>query len=564
MEIFKIKNVTFTYPKQEKPVLESINLSIKQGEFVVVFGESGSGKTTLLKMLKRELTPHGKKTGEIYYKGNKLGALDDRTAASKIGYVMQHPETQIVTDKVWNELAFGLENIGIPTSIIRSKVAEIANFFGIHPWFRKKTTKLSGGQKQLLNLASVMVMQPDVLLLDEPTAQLDPIAATNFIATLKKLNSDLGLTIILVEHRLEEVLPLADNVVLLEKGRIIITEKPSEFGKYLKQLDQEHPMLHALPTPMKVFYGLDTDGKSPLTIKEGRDFLSIHYKDDIQALPIMEKNEESEIVIELKNAWFRYERDLPDILSGVNLHIHRGEIISILGGNGSGKTTLLQVISGQNRTYRGNVLINHKKIQKYKGNELYKHNIAVLPQDPQTVFLKATLREDYKEIANVLNYTTKELDRLTDEIATKLEITHLLDQHPYDISGGEQQICALGKILLLQPKILLLDEPTKGIDAFSKQTLLTILKELKRQGLTIIIVTHDVEFAAMISDRVGLFFDGGIISMDSPVEFFSSNNYYTTAASRMSRHLYANTITYKDIISICKQNGEKIYEKTMD
>lgn len=556
--------MTFTYPKQEKPVLESINLSIKQGEFVVVFGESGSGKTTLLKMLKRELTPHGKKTGEIYYKGNKLGALDDRTAASKIGYVMQHPETQIVTDKVWNELAFGLENIGIPTSIIRSKVAEIANFFGIHPWFRKKTTKLSGGQKQLLNLASVMVMQPDVLLLDEPTAQLDPIAATNFIATLKKLNSDLGLTIILVEHRLEEVLPLADNVVLLEKGRIIITEKPSEFGKYLKQLDQEHPMLHALPTPMKVFYGLDTDGKSPLTIKEGRDFLSIHYKDDIQALPIMEKNEESEIVIELKNAWFRYERDLPDILSGVNLHIHRGEIISILGGNGSGKTTLLQVISGQNRTYRGNVLINHKKIQKYKGNELYKHNIAVLPQDPQTVFLKATLREDYKEIANVLNYTTKELDRLTDEIATKLEITHLLDQHPYDISGGEQQICALGKILLLQPKILLLDEPTKGIDAFSKQTLLTILKELKRQGLTIIIVTHDVEFAAMISDRVGLFFDGGIISMDSPVEFFSSNNYYTTAASRMSRHLYANTITYKDIISICKQNGEKIYEKTMD
>lgn len=564
MEIFKIENVTFTYPELEKPVLESIDLSIKQGEFVVVFGESGSGKTTLLKLLKRELTPHGKKTGEIYYKGNELGSLDDRTAASEIGYVMQNPETQIMTDKVWHELAFGLENIGIPTSIIRRNVGEIANFFGIHPWFRKKTTKLSGGQKQLLNLASVMAMQPDVLLLDEPTSQLDPIAATNFIDTLKKLNRDLGLTIILVEHRLEEVLPLADNVVLLEKGQILVTEKPNKIGEHLKQIDKEHPMLHALPTPMKVFYGLHTGGKSPLTIKEGRDFLSNHYKDDIQALPIKETNDESETVIKLKNAWFRYERNLPDILSGVNLQIYRGEIISVLGGNGSGKTTLLQVMSGQNRIYRGKVVINGKKIQKYKGNELYKHNIAVLPQDPQTIFLKSSVREDYKEIAKVLNYTEKEIDKVTEEIATKLGITQLLEKHPYDLSGGEQQKCALGKILLLQPKILLLDEPTKGIDAFSKYTLLTILKELKQKGLTIIIVTHDVEFAAMISDRVGLFFDGDVISMDTPTDFFSANNYYTTAASRMSRHLYTNTITYEDVISICKQNEEKHYEKAMD
>lgn len=565
MEICKIKNLTFTYPDQEHPVLQSVDLSIEQGEFVVLFGESGSGKTTLLKMLKRELAPHGDLTGDISYMGKNIHYIDDRTAASEIGFIMQNPETQIVTDKVWHELAFGLENLGIPTPVIRRRVGEIANYFGIHTWFQEKTTNLSGGQKQLLNVASIMVMQPEILVLDEPTSQLDPIAASNFIHTLEKLNRDLGLTIVMVEHRLEEVLPLADKVVLLEEGSIICTDKPRNIGKRLKQIDEGHRMLPALPTAMKVFHGLNGYGDSPLTVREGKEFLSKYMNGNIPA-PNQERSmeENTESILELKNVWFRYERDLPDILADVDVQISRGEIISILGGNGSGKTTLLNVMSGQNRAYRGKVLVNGKQIQKYKGKELYQHNLAVLPQDPLTVFLKDTVRTDYEEIAKVFNYTQDEIDEFINEMATKLAITHLLDKHPYDLSGGEQQKAALGKILLLQPKILLLDEPTKGIDAFSKQTLQSLLKDLQAQGMTIIVITHDIEFSAMVSDRVGLFFDRSLLSMDTPIAFFSENNYYTTVASRMSRHLFDHAITYEDIITICQMNQEKVYEKTVD
>src|SRR5690625_3985486 len=435
VEIFTVENLTFTYPEQKNPVLQSIQLSMNQGDFVVVFGESGSGKTTLLKMLKKELAPHGERTGNIYYMGQNLDDLDERTLASEIGYVMQNPETQIVTDKVWHELAFGLENIGVPTEKIRRQVGEIANFFGIHTWFQHKTTDLSGGQKQLLNLAAVMVMEPKVLILDEPTSQLDPIAATHFLQTLEKLNRDLGLTIIVVEHRLEEVLPLADKLVLLEKGKVICTEEPRKIGEQLKAIDDNHPMFFALPTAMKVFHRLHKEGISPLTVREGRNFLNEYVSSSIRALDKKEEApQQRKIAMELKNVWFRYERDLPDILAGVDVQVYEGEVVSILGGNGSGKTTLLQVMAGQNRAYRGKVFINGKKIQSYKRKELYRRNIAVLPQDPQTVFIKKSVIEDYKEIAKVLQYSDDEMAQLIEKVANDLSLTDLLHKHPYEIS----------------------------------------------------------------------------------------------------------------------------------
>lgn len=556
MEIIKVENVGFTYPQQKESVIQNIHFNVRQGEFVVLFGESGSGKTTLLRLLKRELSPHGKRQGDIYYKGVNIDELDERTAASDIGFVMQNPEHQIVTDKVWHELAFGLENIGIPTSIIRRRVGEMANFFGIHGWFRKKTTELSGGQKQLLNLASIMVMQPQVLILDEPTSQLDPIAASEFISTLQKINRDLGITVLLAEHRLEEVLPIADQVIVLEKGNLILNERPESVGQQLKKINASHNMLQALPSAVRIFYGVGAEGKSPLTVREGRAFLQ-HFHNDIVRVnrENMDHDSEEETVLQLKNIWFRYERHLPDVLAGVSLEVKKGEIVSILGGNGSGKTTLLSVIAGQNRAYRGGVFVQGKNIKKYKGKELYKHLLALLPQDPQTVFLKATVSEDYQEIGKVMGYTKELVEKYTNEVAEMLSITHVLDKHPYDLSGGEQQKVALGKILLLKPKLLLLDEPTKGIDAFSKLVLRDILLDLKKQGVTMIVVTHDVEFAALISDRCGLFFDQEIVSIDKPGPFFSNNHFYTTAANRISRHRYENAITCEDVIEICRLNG---------
>lgn len=560
MEIIRIENLNFNYIEESKSTIENLSLNIDQGEFVVICGESGSGKTTLLRLLKRELQPHGNKWGNIYYKGKKIEELNDRTSASDIGFVMQNPENQIVTDKVWHELAFGLENMGVPTPIIRRRVSEMAIFFGIHEWFDKNTAELSGGQKQLLNLASIMVMQPEILILDEPTSQLDPIAASDFISTLVKLNQDLGLTILLVEHSLEEALPVSDKVVVMEEGKIILNDKPENIGQGLKEINSNHKMLLALPTPIGIFNGLDGKGKSPLTVRSGRDFLSNNYKNEITKLERnlpKDKEQNPENIVELKNIWFRYERDLPDVISGGDLKVEKGEIFSILGGNGSGKTTLLNIISGQNKPYKGKVLIRGKKIKDYRGKELYKHNIASLPQDPETVFLKNTVKKDYEEMGKVMDYKSSEINDYILEIAEMLSITKLLDKHPYDLSGGEQQKAALGKILLLKPKILLLDEPTKGIDSFAKETLKDILFDLKKQGVTIIMATHDVEFASITSDHCGLFFNGEMTSVDDPVSFFSNNNFYTTAASRISRHMYKDTITSKDVIEICKLNGAK-------
>ena len=554
MEIFRIENLTFSYPLAEKNAIDGVTLSIKNGEFIVLCGQSGCGKTTFLKMLKRELSPHGRKTGVIYYNGTEQEKLDERIAACDIGFVAQNPENQIVTDKVWHELAFGLENMGVKTDVIRRRVGEMASFFGIHDWFRKPTNELSGGQKQLLNLASVMVMQPKVLILDEPTSQLDPIAASDFINTLQKLNKELGLTIVLVEHRLEDVFPIADKVFVMEDGKVISYAHPRKIVEQLMAIDEHHYMIEGLPSAVRIYNGVHIDADCPLTVKDGRTFISAHFTNKIDSVKLPEYQHSDATAVEFKNVWFRYERDLPDVMRGVSFSVYDGEVFCILGGNGTGKTTTLNVISGLNKAYRGKITIAGKKIKDYKGNELYRHNIALLPQNPQTVFLKNKVFDDFDEICKVMEYPKNEKEALINDIAERLHIKHLLDCHPYDLSGGEQQKCALAKMLMLKPKILLLDEPTKGIDAFAKSTLSDILKELKAGGMSVIIVTHDVEFACQNADRCALYFDGEVVSVETPNNFFSENNFYTTAANRISRHMYKNAVTCDEVISLCKQN----------
>lgn len=567
MELLKVENLSFTYPRQsgdtspEKEALHQVSFQIQEGDFVVVCGESGCGKTTLLRMLKRELVPAGQKQGAIFFSGREQSELSDREAACEIGFVLQNPENQTVTDKVWHELAFGLENMGIPTPVIRRRVAEMACFFGIDDWFRKKTSQLSGGQKQLLNLASVMAMQPRLLILDEPTSQLDPIAASDFINTLVKINKELGLTILLTEHRLEDVFPVADQVMVMEKGQLLYMGSPREVGKNLKQAKKNHKMLLGLPSAVRIYQGLDEiEVSCPLTVREGRNFIREEYDNRIIRIERKQEAIIGEIAMRMKEVCFRYEKDTPDVLENVELTVYKGEILSLLGGNGAGKTTLLSVISGANIPYKGKIEIFGKRLKKYKGKELYVKNLVSLPQNPQTVFLKMTVREDYEELRNVLEYSKEEMKKAITEVAKRLEISHLLDRHPYDLSGGEQQKAAIGKVLLLQPKFLLLDEPTKGIDAWAKKQLGILLGELKKQGITILMVTHDVEFAAEVSDRCGLFFDHQVVSVDKPEEFFCNNNYYTTAANRISRQQYENAITCEEVIALCKRNGRKTHE----
>ena len=537
MEILQIKDLSFRYPGAERNAVEGVSFSVRSGEFLVVCGESGCGKTTLLRLLKPELAPAGELTGSIVYGGG------ERTPAD-IGYVLQNPDNQIVTDKVWHELAFGLENLGLPTEVIRRRVGEMASYFGIQDWFRKRTDELSGGQKQLLNLAAVMVMQPKVLILDEPTSQLDPIAASEFLATLQKLNRELGLTVILAEHRLEEVFPDADRVLLMDGGRILLCDAPERIGA---ALPAGHPMRAGLPSAVRIFQSLHIPDRCPLTVREGRDFLERHFGSRGGMLPEPEYRHGEAVAVELKNVWFRYERDLPDVLRGTSMQVYAGELYAVLGGNGTGKTTMLQVIAGIGKAYRGKVLVDGRLIREYRGNSLYHGLLALLPQNPQTVFY---------EILEAHGVPKQEREKRVSEAAARFGIAHLLDRNPFDLSGGEQQKCALAKVLLTEPRILLLDEPTKGIDAGAKQVLRDILTRLKADGMTLLMVTHDVEFAAETADRCALFFDGEILSADTPSRFFGGNTFYTTAANRMARTLCPNAVTCGQVVRFCTEGTD--------
>jgi len=535
LETYKIENLAFTYPNRDVPALHNINLSIKQGEFVTLCGHSGSGKTTLLRQLKSSTAPHGLKSGTIYFEGMPLDKLPDRDAVSKIGFVFQSPENQIVTDKVWHELAFGLESFGLKTSEIRLRVAEMASFFGIQSWFHKPVTELSGGQKQILALASIMALQPSALILDEPTSQLDPIAAGEFIATLGKINRELGVTIILTEHRLEESFPLSNRAIVMDNGKIIADDTPCKVG--LKLREYGSGMFFAMPTPMRVWMTVADCMYDyvPITVRDGAQWLSQQEINADRLKADVQKSQTSLApAITLNDVWFKYEKNLPDVVKGLSFEAHYGEITSILGGNGTGKTTTLSIISGLYKSYRGTVSTDTR--------------VYALPQNPQSLFVAKTVREDLLEVLSGRKFSKDEKVEKIAVIVKLCRLEGLLDNHPYDLSGGEQQRAALAKVLLLQPKILLLDEPTKGLDAEYKQIFAAILRKLKEAGAAIVMVSHDIEFCAEYSDRCALFFDGNIVTEDTPREFFGGNNFYTTAANRMARKVLPEAITANDII----------------
>lgn len=543
VEKIKIKNLIFSYPNSKKTALEDINLTVNQGEFVTICGKSGCGKSTLLRHLKPILTPHGKTSGEIYFDGKSIYDLSDREQAENIGFVMQNPDNQIVTDKVWHELVFGLESLGINSAEIRSKAAEMASFFGIQNWFYENVANLSGGQKQILNLASVMVMNPTLLLLDEPSSQLDPISAHDFFTMLERINTELGVTIILSEHNLSEVFPLSDKVVVMENGKITAENTPYKIGEELKQ----NSMFAALPTPTKIYYSLgNNSGNCPITIRDGHKWLEKQQINEHFEFKAEKNRINTEPILELKDVWFRYEKNSDDILKGLSFKVHENEFYAIVGGNGVGKSTALSVISKINKPYRGKVFINDDT------------KVAVMPQNPQSLFLKKSVLE---ELYDAVFDVEKEKRKNEIEYIIKLcELDNLLENHPYDLSGGEQQRVALAKMLLRKPDLLVLDEPTKGLDACFKRKLATILKSLQKNGMTVLMVTHDIEFCAEYADICAMFFDGKIVSEAPPRKFFAENNFYTTSAKRMADGIIENAVLDKDVIRALGGEAEDLTE----
>jgi energy-coupling factor transport system ATP-binding protein len=499
--------------------------------------------------------------------------------------------------------------LGLGDAAIRRRVAEMASFFGIEAWYHRSVLALSGGQKQILNLAAVMVMQPDLLILDEPSSQLDPIAAVEFFATLVKINDELGCTILLTEQRLEEVLPLVDVVHVMEGGRLTATDAPAGIGLALKRLGS--PMLEAMPTPMRVALAVGDGVDCPVTVRDGRQWLERNGgrrageggagaggeaeatlvqeggdaaaawepaaweptggeagtggdaagdgKDGTGASPVGDGGRRARLdpaVLYMQEAWFRYDKQGEDVLRGLSIELRQGELLALVGGNGSGKSTALSVLAGLRRPYRGKVGMDGRRIDKAgtaagpgRPADAVRPGaggLILLPQDPQTVFLKETV---YEDLATMLPHLGPEDARQAVlEVAGLVGMGEFMERHPYDLSGGEQQRAALAKVLLARPRILLLDEPTKGLDARCKQQLGELLADLRGRGMSVLMVSHDIEFSALYADRCALLFDGSIVSAGDARSFFAGNSFYTTAANRMARKLLPSAVVAEDII----------------
>ena len=542
MEKIRIEELTFKYPLSEKNALEGISFSIGKSEFVAVCGKSGCGKSTLLRHMKKSMIPYGEKKGKVLIDGISVEEQDDRLSATKIGFVQQNPDNQLVTDKVWHELAFGLENLGYSNAIIKRRVAEMASYFGIQNWFRMDVADLSGGQKQLLNLASVMAMQPEILILDEPASQLDPLAATEFLNTVYRINRDLGTTVILSEHRLEEVFPMADQVLVLDEGHILTKGNPRTVATELASIDngKPHPMFHGMPHVIRIFAETDyiSESNLPLTVREGRLLLdniienSDFEKPGADSAPYNETQSmgkenynkgEDYYSLLIRDVFFKYEKSGKHILRGINLNVKRGTVNCLLGGNGSGKSTLLKTIIGIEKPQRGKITIAEGE------------KIALVPQDPQALFTEITVEEEMYEGMAFMDLTEEEKIQNVEKMLVTMGIAHLAKANPYDLSGGEQQRLAIGKVMTYGPTVLLLDEPTKGLDPFFKITLGNILRGLAETGTTIFMVSHDIDFCASYGDICSMIFDGEISATGSSHEFFRGNSFYTTTANKLTR-----------------------------
>lgn len=578
--IFDIDKFSFAYPDGNDEsgrtylpdALRDTELHVRQGEFVVILGKSGCGKTTLLRQLKPSVTPVGKKKGQIIFDGKDICSLDDRMAASQIGFVWQDVNAQLVTDKVWHELAFGLESLGYDNGYVRRRVAEMGSFFGLGDIFHRKVMDLSGGQKQLVNLASVMAMSPKVLVLDEPTSQLDPIAANDFINSLVRINRELGTTIIMTEHRLEDVLPVCNRSVVMENGRIIYDGDVRGFAESVRSKRIDRGLYLSMPASVQIYMGLEKDsGKQlPLTVPDAREWLVDYdrkFREDGGAPVVPEIQnrgadegvngsenqagnaavdkgdkkrgavngqkdagcrEEHPVVCSLDEVSFRYERNTGDVLRQVSLDIYANEILMINGSNGCGKSTMLSLIANLYSPYSGKLRIA-KNLRT-----------GMLPQNPELLFTRRSVRDELID--------ANDRQQLA-EIVRFCRLEELLDRHPYDLSGGEKQRLGLAKVLIADPDILLMDEPTKGLDNGFKMQLADMLRKLQKRGKTIVVVSHDIEFCAVAGDRVALLFDGEVAMVGDVRSYMSDNNFFTTAASRISRNILDGAVTVREVLA---------------
>ena len=474
-----MRGVSFAYAGAGERVLEGVSWDVPQGAFALLVGETGSGKSTLLSLAKPEIAPAGERTGAIEVLGTPVEELDAAASARTVGYVFQNPDNQIVCESVWHEMAFGLENLGVEQGEMRRLVAETSYFFGMDQWFRDDTDALSGGRKQLLALASTLVMQPRVLLLDEPTAQLDPIAGKNFLHALFRVNRELGCTVVVATHEPRTMLDYATCAFRLRAGRI---ERVEDTGE-----------LRARPVLVEGAKAEGTGAEEPAPA----------------ATVAPELAPEAEPAASLARAWFRYERAGAWVLRNFDLTIRPGRIHALVGGNGCGKSTVLSILAGARSLQKGAARIAAP-------------SRALLPQDPRALFVEETARAELMEWARAAGYTQGDADEMLGELG----LSACAERHPYDLSGGQQQLLALGKLLLIRSRLLLPDEPTQALDGPARPAIARSLRARRTDGVTVVMATHDLDFVEQVADDVSMMFDGEVACTEPSEEFFRGNVYY--------------------------------------
>ena len=570
MALLQFDKVSFRYPEGTKQILNNVSFEIAQGEFVLLCGASGCGKTTLLRHVLKSQIPVGSGDGKMLFDGENIERMPDEEAASRISYVGQDPDASIITDTVWQELAFGLESLGIPVSQMRKRTAEMAEYFGLAKLFRRSTAELSGGQKQLLQLASAMVTQPELLVLDEPTSQLDPIGAGRFLETLVKLNRDFGVTVLMSEQRLEGVLSLADKVIVMEEGQVV-TCTPGECGILLHE--KGSAVYPALPVATRVAMEWKTQifskknnnqkifppeennaiGENfsqvtlPITVREGQIWLREQLEQRQERPADCDAGEgkvtnqshmdigkgKEDVLIYAKNISFSYDKG-ELVLRELDWKLPKGSIYGIVGGNGSGKSTLLKLIAGIYKPQSGKIISKTK--------------IIYLPQNPKAVFCDISVEEELAQFLLRKGFGREEILDRVEEMLTFMALTPVRKHHPYDLSGGQIQRLAIAKALLTEPEVLLLDEPTKGLDAAFKETLGKYLLKMTDRGITVVLVSHDLEFCAEYTTHCALLFDGVLISHGITRKFFRDNFFYVPTASRLAAGIWNDVLTGEDII----------------
>jgi energy-coupling factor transport system ATP-binding protein len=511
--LIKIEDFTFCYSGATKPALRDIDLEVQDGEFVLVTGPSGGGKSSLCRCF-NGLIPHfygGKVTGRVVVQGLDTMRHATRELATRVGMIFQDPENQLVTMDVEREIAFGLENLAFPPDLIARRMVESLETLGVSSLRHRQVHELSGGEKQQVAIASVLALHPEILILDEPTSELDPKSAEELLSIVERLNDELGITVILIEHRLDRVLQHADRLVVLHEGRVVSDGSPRGI---LSQHYQEITGAGVgMPPIIKLAHELENRGISmdgtPLTVKEGRIMLSSVFQKTSRKLPQQDEKGDSRPVVEVEKLWHVYPEG-PAALKNVSLKINEGEFVAIMGRNASGKTTLVKHFNGLLKPTKGLVAVDGIDTKKATVAELAR-KVGFVFQNPNDHLFADTVEEEVSFTLKNLGLESGQIGLGVNEVLERFKLKEYRSLYPRSLSGGEKQRVALASVLVVQPKILILDEPTRGMEYRLKRELMVFLQGYASQGNTVILVTHDVETTAEHADRVVLLSEGKIV-----------------------------------------------------